>query len=468
MAKLKAGVIGLGMGYNHLRGYMTHPDVEVVAVADRQEGRRERAKQEFQIEKVYAEGIDLIRNEKLDILSVAVPNNQHKELTIAGLKAGAHVFCEKPMAMNAAEAEEMLATAKECNRQLGIDFSYRFTPQSRAMKALVEEGRLGEIYYARSVWLRRRGVPGGTGSGFNTEGASGSWFYDRAQSGGGPLIDLGVHRLDLALWMMGYPEVAWVMGSTYNKIAPALVRNYTVEDFACAMIKFRNGATLELDASWTGNIKENEQMSTRLLGDKGGIYQYNLNEGYTYDVEYYQEIDGKQYDCKLHPPVPEVRSAYHMFADAIRDNTPFMATGGAGRDGNAHSRCDLRIRRYRETRRILNRQKPRPARRRCRAGRFFHPAVDVGLGAATTAAGARTGDATPLATVDLFHTIPDYCSLPRRHPALYYPEKITIAPEKRYGPPSHHSDRHRPHGSLGTRGCGAARTPRNLPTRRHR
>ena len=140
MAKLKAGVIGLGMGYNHLRGYMTHPDVEVVAVADRQEGRRERAKQEFQIEKVYAEGIDLIRNEKLDILSVAVPNNQHKELTIAGLKAGAHVFCEKPMAMNAAEAEEMLATAKECNRQLGIDFSYRFTPQSRAMKALVEEG----------------------------------------------------------------------------------------------------------------------------------------------------------------------------------------------------------------------------------------------------------------------------------------------------------------------------------------
>ena len=163
MAKLKAGVIGLGMGYNHLRGYMTHPDVEVVAVADRQEGRRERAKQEFQIEKVYAEGIDLIRNEKLDILSVAVPNSQHKELTIAGLKAGAHVFCEKPMAMNAAEAEEMLATAKECNRQLGIDFSYRFTPQSRAMKALVEEGRLGEIYYARSVWLRRRGVPGGTG-----------------------------------------------------------------------------------------------------------------------------------------------------------------------------------------------------------------------------------------------------------------------------------------------------------------
>ena len=225
MAKLKAAVIGLGMGYNHLRGYMTHPDVEVVAVADRMAERRERAKQEFQIGKIYEEGIDLIRNEKFDILSVAVPNNQHKDLTIAGLKAGAHVLCEKPMAMNAAEAEEMLKVANACGKQLGIDFSYRFTPQSRAMKALVEEGRLGEIYYARSVWLRRRGVPGGTGSGFNTEGASGSWFYDKTQSGGGPLIDLGVHRLDLALWMMGYPEPVWVMGSTYNRIAPGLVQN---------------------------------------------------------------------------------------------------------------------------------------------------------------------------------------------------------------------------------------------------
>ena len=129
---------------------------------------------------------------------------------------------------------------------------------------------------------------------------------------------------------MGYPEPAWVMGSTYSKIAPALVKNYTVEDLACAMIKFRNGATLELDASWASNIKENEQMSTRLLGDKGGIYQYNLDEGYTYDVEYYQEIEGKQYDCKLHPPVPEVKSAFHMFVEAVRDNKPFLATGEQG------------------------------------------------------------------------------------------------------------------------------------------
>ncbi len=328
MAKLKAGVIGLGMGWGHLAGYMNHPDVEVVAIADRLEHKREAAQKEFNLPKVYTEGIDMIRNEKLDILSVAVPNNQHKELTIAGLEAGANVLCEKPMAMNTAEAEEMLATAKRLNKKLGIDFSYRFNPQSRAMKALVEEGRLGEIYYGRSVWLRRRGVPGIGKADFNSKGGAGEWFFDKQQSGGGPLIDLGVHRLDLALWLMGYPEPAWVMGSTYCKLADKMAakygQHYTVEDFACAMIKFKNGATLELDASWASNIKENEQMSTRLLGDKGGLYQYNLNEGYTYDVELYQELEGRQFDSKLHTPCPNTPSAFQLFADAVRDNTDFL------------------------------------------------------------------------------------------------------------------------------------------------
>ncbi len=328
MAKLRAGVIGLGMGWNHLNGYMTHPDVEVVAIADRLESKREAVKREYPgIPKLYSEGIDLIKNEKLDILSVAVPNNQHKDLTVAGLKAGANVLCEKPMALNTAEALEMLETAKKLNLKLGIDFSYRFNPQSRAMKALVEEGRLGEIYFGRSVWLRRRGVPGLV-SGFNTKGAAGAWFFDKQQSGGGPLIDLGVHRLDLALWLMGYPEVDYVMGNTYCKLAKEMAKkyqqNYSVEDFACAMIKFKNGAMLELEASWASNIKENEQMSTRLVGDKGGLFQYNLNEGYTYDVDYYQEIDGKQFDSKLHSPAPDTPSAFHMFADAVRDNKDFL------------------------------------------------------------------------------------------------------------------------------------------------
>lgn len=329
--KLRAGVIGLGMGGGHLAGYLAHPDVEVVAIADRREDRRALLPGKWPTfeGKVYHEGIDMIRNEKLDILSVAVPNNQHKDLTIAGLEAGANVLCEKPMAMNAAEAQEMLDTAKRCGKKLGIDFSYRFNPQSRAMKSMIEEGALGEIYYARSVWFRRRGIPGLAANNFNTGSGApmGSWFYDKAQSGGGPLIDLGVHRLDLALWLMGYPKPVWVMASTYDKFGPRLAKqqglSYTVEDLACAMIKFENGCTLELDASWASNIRENELQTIRLLGDKGGMYQYNLNEGYTYEVEYYSEIAGRAFDSKMHT-AHSMPSAFQLFADSVRDNTPFL------------------------------------------------------------------------------------------------------------------------------------------------
>ena len=334
MAKLKAGVIGLGMGWGHLCGYLEHPDVEVVAIADRRQDRRDRIEKEYgdRIGKIYHEGIDMIRNEKLDILSVAVPNNQHKELTIAGLEAGANVLCEKPMAMNEAEAQEMLDTAKRCNRKLGIDFSYRFSPQSRAMKQVVESGALGEIYYVRSEWLRRTGIPGLAASDFNTSskagGGMGSWFFDKQQSGGGPLIDLGVHRLDLALWLMGYPEPAYVMGSTYAKFGPEWAKSrgleYTVEDLACAMIKFKNGATLELDASWASNIKERELQTTRLLGTKCGLVQKNINEGYTYEVEFYKLENGVAFDSKLHEPAPAMPSAFTLFADAVRDNTDFL------------------------------------------------------------------------------------------------------------------------------------------------
>ena len=338
MAKLRAGVIGLGMGFNHFNGYLSHPDVELVAVADRREERRNNVRKtcgENGI-KIYDEGIDLIRNEKLDILSVAVPNNQHKELTIAGLEAGANVLCEKPMAMNTHEAVEMLETAKKCGKKLGINFSYRFSPQSRAMKKMVDSGIMGDIYFAETTWLRRDGIPGLAANDFNTNsaGAMGSWFFDKKQSGGGPLIDLGVHRLDLALWLMGYPEPAWVMGSTYAKFGPARAEKkglvYSVEDLASAMIKFKNGATLQLKVSWAGNIKEREEQSTRLVGTACGLVQKNVNEGYTYEVEFFKTDNGIPLDCKLHEPAPAAPSAYHLFAEAVRDNTDFLVNPEEG------------------------------------------------------------------------------------------------------------------------------------------
>jgi predicted dehydrogenase len=248
MDRIRVGVVGLGIGRHHIRGYQSHPAAEVVAIADLDEARLASIGAEYRVENRYTSTEEMLAEAKLDVVSVATPNSFHKPLTIAALEAGCHVLCEKPMAMNAGEGREMLAAAQKADKRLMIDFSYRFSEQSQALKAQVDSGVLGEIYFARTLWHRRRGLP-----------RFGGWFGQKAMSGGGPLIDLGVHRLDLALWLMGYPKPVWVLGSAYNPIATALAKeqgvDYDVEDLAVALIKFDNGATLELEASWAAHVK---------------------------------------------------------------------------------------------------------------------------------------------------------------------------------------------------------------------
>ncbi|MBF0245198.1 MAG: Gfo/Idh/MocA family oxidoreductase, partial [Planctomycetes bacterium] len=165
----------------------------------------------------------------------------------------------------------------------------------------------------------------------------GGWFGQKKLSGGGPLIDLGVHRLDLALWLMGYPKPEYVMGSTYNPIATAIAKKqnkiYDVEDLAVAMIKFKNNATMTLEASWAANIKEVEKIQTRLLGDKGGLFQYNLDGGYTFAAEMYKEQNGCQVDVRLKDNFPiegAATSAMDHLVDSIVQDKPHMATGEEG------------------------------------------------------------------------------------------------------------------------------------------
>ncbi len=159
--------------------------------------------------------------------------------------------------------------------------------------------------------------------------------------------------MDLALWLMGYPKPVWVMGSTYDflakqmlenekgkealvydpvadKMVPGEPRKYDVEDLAVALIKFENGATLELEASWLANIKERELMSTRLLGTKAGLLQHNVDETYSFDAEMYTELNGCQFDLKLHPPVPAAHSHMYNLCEAIVKGTPHDATGEQG------------------------------------------------------------------------------------------------------------------------------------------
>ena len=322
-ATLKVGVIGLGMGTGHVIGFNAHPRCEVVAVTDLNMDRVNAVADQHNVPGRYSSAEKMFASEKLDIVAVATPNKFHMSLTIMALQNGCHVLCEKPMAMSANEARKMIAASKKARKRLMIDFSYRFKPQSWAIRKQVEAGILGDVYYGRTTWLRRRGIPG-----------FGGWFGIKDLAGGGPLIDLGVHRVDMALWLMGYPQPTYAMGATYDPIASALAKKegkaFDVEDFAAGFVQFDNGATLAVEASWAGNTKESDTMETMLVGTKGGLRQYNVNEGYNFEAEIYTEHEGCQFDMKVHPPVPDCPTAQVHFADCILNNTPHTATGKEG------------------------------------------------------------------------------------------------------------------------------------------
>jgi len=321
--KLRVGVIGLGMGRHHVSGFNTHPDSEVVAVCDPDEVRLKAIGDQNNVPGRYKKAGEMFAAEKLDVCAIATPNNLHKPLAVKAFENGCHVFCEKPMATNAREGKAMIDAAGKAKKHLMINFSYRFTEAAVALKSRVDAGVLGDVYFARTVWHRRRGLPG-----------LGGWFGHKDLAGGGPLIDLGVHRIDLALWLMGYPEPAYVLGAAYNHIAAALAKKsgkkYDVEDMAVGMVKFKNGATLEVEASWAANIAERELMETRLFGTKGGLVHRNRDETYNFEAELFFERDGAPFDMKLHPPLPSCDTAYYSFVEIILGRREPIATGEEG------------------------------------------------------------------------------------------------------------------------------------------
>ena len=202
-----------------------------------------------------------------------------------------------------------------------INFSYRFSTPSWALKAQVDAGALGDIYFARTIWHRRRGLPG-----------FGGWFGQKELAGGGPIIDLGVHRLDLALWLMGYPKPVWVLASTYNAIGSRMAKEkgakFDVEDLGVALIKFQNGATLELEASWAavyrraGTHGDAAAGHGRRRGSSQRRGRVQVRGGT------FLERNGAHYDMKLHhPPGVDVPSQFHHFIDSILHDKPHIATG---------------------------------------------------------------------------------------------------------------------------------------------
>ena len=247
-----------------------HEDVEVVAFCDIIRERAVASANQFGIPeaKIYENYRDLIAREDIDVVHVCTPNSSHSEITVAALQSGKHVMCEKPMAINSVEAKAMLDAAKATGKKLTIGYQNRFRSDSQFIKSLCDKGELGDIYLGKAFATRRRGVP--------------VWgvFMNKELQGGGPLIDLGTHALDLTLWMMDNYEPVSALGSTYNKIAklgspangmgPWNPDDYEVEDSAFGMVKFKNGATVVLEASWAINMIVANEAMTMLVGTKAG------------------------------------------------------------------------------------------------------------------------------------------------------------------------------------------------------
>ena len=270
---LRVGIIGNGGIANcHIHGYKELGDrVNVVACCDIVEEKAADFAKRYDIPHYYTSAEEMCKKENLDLVSVCVWNSAHKECTITALNAGCNVLCEKPMALNAKEAEEMKAAAVKNGRLLMVGFVRRYGSDAEKALQLINQGYLGETYFAKASYLRRCGFPGG-------------WFGDKSRSGGGPLIDLGVHVIDLTRYLMGCPKPVTVFGATFDKIgARSNVKSdcyqsetqveepiFTVEDLATAMIRFDNGAVLYVEASFNLNCGKGSG-DIELFGNKAGL-----------------------------------------------------------------------------------------------------------------------------------------------------------------------------------------------------
>lgn len=274
--EFRVGIIGAGAIARdvHIPNYLKQGDhVKIVAVTDVVRKNAEKLSEQFNIEHIFTDFHDMLEIVKLDAVSICTPNKFHAEASIAAMKAGCHVLCEKPPAMSVAEAESMARVAKETNKILTYGLCYRHAPEVGALKRFIDADELGHIYAARVHALRRRGIPG--------------WgvFTNKELQGGGPLIDIGVHMLDAALYLMNYPDPDTIFGVTYQRLGSKKGvgmlgdwdwENFSVEDMARGMITFKNGASLILETAFAVNMEKHDEMSVSLMGDEGGADVFPL------------------------------------------------------------------------------------------------------------------------------------------------------------------------------------------------
>ena len=313
----RVAVIGAGSiaKYSHVPGFQRLANCEVVALCDVNELRARELAAEMGVIGVYGDAERMLAEQQPEIVVVATPNAFHKPLSMAALRAGAHVLCEKPLALTYADALEMFDLAAQQQRILTVGTHLRFSAPMQAAKAHVDAGFFGKIYAARTVWQRRNGIPG-----------FGSWFTNHDLAGGGSLLDIGIHALDRALYLMGYPEPVTVSGASFAEFGPRAMglggwgsdiqqpapgSRYDVDDFSWAMVRFANGAVLSLQVAWASNFPE--VLTTELYGADGGA-QISGWEG----LELFTMLNGQEVGIRNQPPVERGSSYFKLIENFVR------------------------------------------------------------------------------------------------------------------------------------------------------
>lgn len=285
-AKLRVGLIGAGgiATGAHIPGYKAVSEqVELVAIADVDAKRAAAVASEHGFAHHFGDYRQMLSEVELDAVSVCTPNKFHAPASLAALEAGCHVICEKPPGMNAVEVSQMIEAAEKADRIITFGLNNRFSEEMQAARRFVDGGELGPIYAAAVSAMRRRGIPG--------------WgvFTNKELQGGGPLIDIGVHVLDQALWLMDYPMPVQALASTYQHLGsrPGVGtmgqwdwQNFSVEDLAMGAVRFENGATLTIETSFAVNGPDNHGF--RLMGIEGGLSLSPL--------KFYKEVHGTLVD----------------------------------------------------------------------------------------------------------------------------------------------------------------------------
>jgi len=365
MNQVRVGVVGCGIGSWHIEGYAEDPRAKVVALAGLDTDRCLRLAKQHDIPDVFGDYRELLEKAEIDALSVAVPNHLHLPIGLAAIEAGKHVLMEKPLARNAVEGEQLVRAAKEKGVILAIAFNRRARSDMQVLRQVIDDGALGEIYYAKAFWMRRSGIPG-----------LGSWFTSKEEAGGGPLIDLGVHVLDMALWLMDNPRVVSVSAATYAKLGPQGKGNwggsrftvtpdrpYEVEDLATAFLRTDRGATMHLETCWAAYTGMTDEFGVILYGDKGGAELHVKDYAEVGTLRIFGDMGGVPTDST--PRIQPKRKVYAGHAEVIRRFIDSILTGApmspSGEEGLDRTRLIDCIYRSAEIGREVRLDEPDPA-----------------------------------------------------------------------------------------------------------